>query len=158
MKPTLVVVADLGNFKAYRWDGDEFHSTPRLELIDAFETVDARSKRVRNTVTVLEGRSANGGSNAKLAGASSDGEQHNMHLEKRRRLVRQMAHGVTALLRSQNIERCFFAAPQEINHQIVEQIPPQARQKIEKNLTLDLTNIAKSALVNHFFNRMGSER
>src|SRR5439155_15383391 len=60
MKPALVVVADLGNFKAYHWDGNELHSTPRLELIDAFETVDARSKRIRNTMTVLEGRSANG--------------------------------------------------------------------------------------------------
>ena len=113
MKPALVVVADLGNFKAYHWDGNELHSTPRLELIDAFETVDARSKRIRNTMTVLEGRSANGGSNPKLAGAGSDGEQHNMHLEKRRRLVRQMAEGLTALLKPKQIERCFFAAPQE---------------------------------------------
>ena len=157
MKPTLVVVADLGNFKAYRWDGDEFHSTPRLELIDAFETVDARSKRVRNTLTVLERRSANGASNPRLAGAGSDGEQHNMHLEKRRRLARQMAEGVTALLRSPEIERCFFAAPQEINHQIVERIPLGTRQKIEKNLTLDLTKIDKSVLIDDFFNRVASE-
>src|SRR2546430_4247135 len=85
MKPTLVVVADLGNFRAYHWDGDELHSTPRLELVDAFETVDARSKRVRNTLTVLEGRSANGGSNPKLAGAGSEGGQHKMDLEKQSR-------------------------------------------------------------------------
>ena len=133
MKPALVVVADLGNFKAYHWDGNELHSTPRLELVDAFETVDARSKRVRNTLTVLEGRSANGGSNPKLAGAGSDGEQHNMHLEKRRRLVRQMAEGLTALLKPKQIERCFFAAPQEINEQIVENIPSDVRRKIEKS-------------------------
>jgi len=157
MKPTLVVVADLGNFRAYHWDGDELHSTPRLELVDAFETVDARSKRVRNTLTVLEGRSANGGSNPKLAGAGSDGEQHNMHLEKRRRLVRQMAEGLTALLKPKQIERCFFAAPQEINEQIVENIPSDVRRKIEKNLTLDLTNLDKSTLIDHFFNRVGSE-
>src|SRR2546423_14775148 len=93
MKPTLVVVADLGNFKAYHWDGDELHSTPRLELIDAFETVDARSKRVRNTLTVLEGRSANGGSNPKMAGAGSDGGEQNMHLRERGRMVRQDAQG-----------------------------------------------------------------
>ena len=158
MKPTLVVVADLGNFKAYHWDGNELHSTPRLELVDAFETVDARSKRIRNTMTVLEGRSANGGSNPKMAGAGSDGEQHNMHLEKRRRLVRQMAEGVTAMLKSKEIERCFFAAPQEINHQIVEQIPPDVRSKIEKNLTLDLTKLDKSALIDHFFNRAEAQR
>jgi len=157
MKPTLVVVADLGNFKAYHWDGNELHSTPRLELVDAFETVDARSKRIRNSMTVLEGRSANGGSNPKMAGAGSDGEQHNMHLEKRRRLVRQMAEGLTALLKPKAVERCFFAAPQEINQQIVDNIAPEVRQKIEKNLSLDLTNLDKSALIDHFFNRAEAE-
>ena len=158
MKPTLLVVADLGNFKAYRWDGDELHSTPRLELVDAFEAVDARYKRVRNTLTVLEGRSAKGGSNPKLAGAGSDGEQHNMHLEKRRRLVRQMVDGLTALLKPKEIERCFFAAPQEINEQIVNHIPPAVRQKIEKNLVLDLTKLDKPALIDHFFKRAEAER
>ena len=80
-----------------------------------------------------------------------------MHLEKRRRLVRQMAEGLTALLKPKQIERCFFAAPQEINEQIVENIPPDVRRKIEKNLSLDLTNLDKSALIDHFFNRVGSE-
>ena len=158
MRSTLVVVADLGNFKAYYWDGNELHSTPRLELVEAFEAVDARSKRVRNTLTVLERRSANGGSNPKLPGAGSDGEQHNMHLEKRRRLVRQMADGLTGLLRPEKIERCFFAAPQEVNQQIVDHIPADVRRKIEKNLALDLTKLDKSTLIDHFFNRVAAER
>src|SRR5439155_15169163 len=90
MKRTLVIVADLGNFRAFAWDGDAFHSTPRLELVDDFETVDARGMR-GNTLTVHERRSATGN--------PSDGEQHNMELEKRRRLVRQMAERITDLLR-----------------------------------------------------------
>src|SRR5262249_14730989 len=109
MKRTVVIVADLGNFRAFEWDGSEFHSTPRLELIDDFETAEARGIR-GNTLTVIERRSAKGASSEKVSATGSDGEQHNMELEKRRRLIRQMADRVTDLLRPKNIERCFFAA------------------------------------------------
>jgi hypothetical protein len=152
MKRTLVIVADLGNFKAYKWDGNEFHSTPQLRLIDAFETVDARTKRT-NTLTVMEGHSASNGSNPKAPGASSDGEQHGMQLEKRRRLVRQLGTHISELLSQRDIERCFLSAPREINDLLVHQIEPASRLKIERNLPLDLTNLNTQDLIPHFFAR-----
>jgi hypothetical protein len=151
MKRTLVIVADLGNFRAFEWDGNEFHSTPRLELIDDFETVEARGMRA-NTLTVIERRSAQKPGN-EAVGVGSDGEQHNMHLEKRRRLIRQMADRVTDLLRLKDVERCFFAAPNEINQQILEHVGSDVRRKIEKNLSLDLTRLDKAQLIDHFFVR-----
>lgn len=150
MRQTVVIIADLGNFRAYRWDGDQSNSTPSLELVDDFVTLDARTKRA-NTLTVMEGRSANGGSNSQATGTASDGEQHNMQLEKTRRLIRQIAHRATDLLRLKDVERGFFAAPQEINHQILENIAPDARAKIELNLPIDLTRLPKSEVVGHFF-------
>ena len=153
MKRTLVIVADLGNFRAFEWDGNELHSTPRLELVDDFETVEARGIR-GNTLTVIERRSARPPRNEKMTGSGSDGEQHNMELEKRRRLIRQMAERTTDLLRSKQVERCFFAAPGEINHPIVEQIGADVRWKIEKNLSLDLTRLDKAQLIEHFFERV----
>ena|SRR2546423_1109980 len=145
MKRTLVIVADLGNFRAFAWDGDAFHSTPRLELVDDFETVDARGMR-GNTLTVHERRSATGN--------PSDGEQHNMELEKRRRLVRQMAERITDLLRLNDVDRCFLAAPAEINHQLLEHLGSDVRAKISKNLPLDLTRLDKAQLIDHFFERV----
>jgi len=153
MKRTLVIVADLGNFKAYQWDGDQSHSTPRLELIESFEGVDAHSKRA-NTLTVLEGRSAKGGSNPKITGTGSDGEQHHMQNEKRRRLVRQTAERITDLLTLNDVERCFLAASEQINRQVIEEIPAGIRPKIEKNLPLDLTMLNKSELISHFFDKV----
>src|SRR5204863_8270511 len=138
MKRTVVIVADLGNFRAFEWDGNEFHSTPRLELIDDFETVEARGMR-GNTLTVHERRSAKAAGNEKMNATASDGEQHNMELEKRRRLIRQMAERISDLLRPSQVERCFLAAPSEINHQIFEHVAPDVRWKIEKNLPLNLT-------------------
>ena len=150
MKRTLVIVADLGNFRAFEWDGNEFHSTPRLELIDDFETIEARGMR-GNTLTVHERPSGNGSRTEQSIGAGSDGEQHNMELEKRRRLVRQMADRATELLRPKSVERCFFAAPSEINQQIVGHVGLDVRWKIEKNLALNLTRLDKSQLIDHFF-------
>jgi hypothetical protein len=157
MKRTLVIVADLGNFKAYQWDGNPAHSTPRLELIEAFESVDAHSKRA-NTLTVLEGRSARGGSNQKVSGPASDGEQHNMQNEKRRRLVRQTAEHIGHLLRLNDVDRCFMAAPEEINRQVIQEVPADVRPKIEKNLPLDLTMLKKSELISHFFDKAARAR
>ena len=156
MKRTLVIVADLGNFRAFQWDGNEFHSTPRLELIDDFETVEARGIRA-NTLSV-DRRSAKGPRNEKMVGSGSDGEQHNMELEKRRRLIRQMADRVTDLLRLKDVERCFFAAPNEINRQIMEHIGSDVRDKVEKNLSLDLTRLDKAQLIDHFFERVAPGR
>ena len=151
----MVIVADLGNFRAFEWDGNEFHSTPRLELIDDFETVEARGIR-GNTLTVHERRSAKNGGNEKISATGSDGEQHNMELEKRRRLIRQMADRVTDLLRPKHVERCFLAAPSEINHQIVDHVGSDVRWKIEKNLPLNLTRLDKAQLIDHFFERTGT--
>ena len=36
MNNKLVVVTDLGSFKAYKLEADSLHSTPRLELIEEF--------------------------------------------------------------------------------------------------------------------------
>jgi hypothetical protein len=157
MKRTLVIVADLGNFRAFEWDGNQLHSTPRLELVDDFETVEARGIR-GNTLTVIERRSAKARGNEKISGSASDGEQHNMELEKRRRLIRLMAERVTDLLRPKQIERSFFAAPGEINHQLIEQVAPDVRWKIERNLSLDLTRLDKGHLIEHFFERAAQAR
>src|SRR5689334_16024984 len=88
MKRTLVIVADLGNFNVYQWESAPRDSKPHLELINAFENVEAHAKRP-NTATVMEKSSAQKVHNPRMSATGSDGEQHNMQLEKRRRLVRE---------------------------------------------------------------------
>ena len=64
----------------------------------------------------------------------SDGERHNIELESRKRLVRQLAQRLNALVRGKEVERCLLAASREINHQLLEELEPQVRAKIEKNV------------------------
>jgi hypothetical protein len=80
----------------------------------------------------------------------SDGERHNIEFEKRKRLARRLAERVNALMRRDDVDICYLAASKEINHQILEEVEPRLRAKIEKNLAADLTKINKSELLQHF--------
>jgi hypothetical protein len=149
MKNTLVVVMDLGCFKAYRLENHHPNHTPRLELIEEFNNAGAHGKLV-DKVTDLAGRFPRRTSAPNTTGAMSDGERHNIELEARKRLVRGLAQRLNSLLRSKDVERCLLAASREINHQLLEELEPQARAKIEKNLTADLTKLERAELLRRF--------
>ena len=109
MKNTLVVVADLGCFKAYRLENDRPDRTPRLEPVQEFIDANAHDK-LGDKVTDLSGRFPRTTGAAHGNGAMSDGERHNIELEARKRLVRLQAQRLSALVRSKDIERCLLAA------------------------------------------------
>ena len=149
MKNTLVVVMDLGCFKAFRLENNQPHQTPRLELIEEFNSPDAHEKLV-DKVSDLSGRFPRGAGVPNATGAMSDGERHNIELESRKRLVRQLARRLDALLRSKDFECCLLAASREINHQLLEELEPQVRAKIEKNVPADLTKLDRAEILRHF--------
>ena len=150
MKNTLVVVTDLGCFKAFRLENHDPHTSPRLELIEQFDNPDAHERLV-DKVTDLSGRFRRGTGNPNTTGgAMSDGERHNIELEHRKRIVRQLARRFNNLARNREIERCLLAASREINHQLLDELEPQVRAKIEKNLPADLTKIERAQLLSYF--------
>jgi hypothetical protein len=150
MKMTLVVVADLGCLKAFRLENSQLNRSPRLELLEDFQNPEAHGKLVEK-VTDLSGRFPRGSGTANGAGgAMSDGERHNIALESRRRLVRQLAQRFNQIARSTEFERCLLAASKEINRQLLEELEPQVRAKIEKNLAADLTKLEPTAILGHF--------
>ena len=148
MKNTMVVVADLGCLKAYRLENDEANRTPRLQLLEHYHSAEAHSKLV-DKVTDSSGRFPRGaGSNG--GNAMSDGERHNIELETRKRLVRQLAQRFNALARGKDVERCLVAASREINHLLLDELDPQVRGKIALNLSADLTKVGPGKLLRHF--------
>ena len=148
MKNTLVVVADLGCLKAFRLENGQLHRTPRLELLEQYNSPGAHERLVEK-VTDLSGRFPRGA--GQPGGfAMSDGERHNIALESRKRLVRQLAHRVNALARPREIECCLLAASREINHPLLAELEPQVRSKIEKNVPADLTKLERQEILSHF--------
>src|SRR5438552_846879 len=55
MNNKLVVVTDLGSFKAYKLEVNGLHKTPRLELIEEFNLVEAHGK-MSDRLSDLAGR------------------------------------------------------------------------------------------------------
>jgi hypothetical protein len=144
---TLLVITDLGAFKAYRLNYT-LNSTPRLELFDSFSPPEM-DHRYANTLTARTGRSAQGNINLQSAGNNSDGESHNMELEKRRRATRNIAERLNQLLSDPEFERCFLAAPSEVCPQILDQLDPIARQRVEDVIPKDLTRLNREDLMKH---------
>lgn len=146
MKNKLVVVTDLGSLKAYKLEQNNFGRTPRLELLQELEIADAHEK-LTDKVSDLAGRFGKGGGPG--TGASA-GERHNIELEHRKRLVRQLTDRVNGLARPREVEGVYFSASKEINHQILEGLEPGVRAKIERNIAADLAKLEKAELLKRF--------
>jgi hypothetical protein len=146
---TLLVVADLGGFKAFRLENtNHIPHTPRLELLEQFTNPGAHD-RIVDKVSDVSGRFSRG-TGARAAGAMSGGERHNIELEARKRFIRQLAQRLNILARGQDIDRCFLAASREINHPLLEELEPQVRAKIAKNVPADLTKLGQADILRHF--------
>ncbi len=156
MGKTLLVVTDLGAFRCYKMDNTELFGTPRLELVEEMNPSEM-DHRYGNTLTARAGRSAQGNMSRQSGGNNSDGESHNMELEKRRRALKQIGERMNALLGSEDYEKCFLAAPEEINGQLLESLTPAARKKVDKNLGCDLTRLNNSEILEHFMSHASKQ-
>jgi hypothetical protein len=149
MNNTLLVVADLSGFKAFRLETpNHLNRTPRLQFLEEFANTEAHGRLV-DKVSDLSGRFPRG-TGTKANGAMSDGERHNIELETRKRLVRQLAQRLNTLARNPEVDRCFLAASKEINHQLLEELDSQVRAKIQKNVPADLTKLERADILSHF--------
>jgi hypothetical protein len=145
MKNTLVVVAGLSCYKAFKLENHHPDRPPRLELLEQFDNPEAHSHLV-DKVSDLSGRFPSG----TIGGSMSDGERHNIQLETRKRLVRQLAQRLNAIARHPEIESCFLAASKEINHLLMAELEAQVRAKVAKNVPADLTKLERGEILNRF--------
>jgi protein required for attachment to host cells len=148
MADKLIILTDLGSLKAYRLIRDELSSTPRLELTESFDTLDAHG-RLADKVTDMAGRFPVA-AGAGPAVAASNGENHNLKTELQRRVIRQLAESVDRLVKQQKPPIWFFAAPKEINRQIVDQLDTDVRSRMKKNVGADLIKVDKSDVMGYF--------
>lgn len=149
MKNTLVLVTDLGGFKAYRLENNQPISSPRLELLEEYRDTEV-NRRLVEQVSDLSGRFPRRTGNANAAGAMSDGERHNIQLEKRKRGVRKLAGRLDMLMQDPRIEQCYLAASREIMNPLLEELSPGARSKIGMNIPADLMKASKVELLRQF--------
>lgn len=148
MKNKLVVVVDLGHLKAYKVEYDELSTNPRFELIEQVNTEEADG-RLSDKLTDEAGRFHGGqGSQSEIRG---NGERHNIALEFERRAIRQLAKTINRVVTGDaENQPVYFAANKEINRQILGELDPAVRARIEKVVPEDLTKINGLKLLSHF--------
>src|SRR5438128_9551721 len=128
MKKQLLIVADLGSFKAYAVDNSRLHSTARLELIEHFNP-EQPHLRMADKLSDLAGRyRAPGGK-----GSTTFGERHNIKLEERMRLIRQLARRLNVLMGDGDVDACYLAASKGIDQQILGALSPSRPPRTKGN-------------------------
>jgi hypothetical protein len=147
MADKLILLADLGRLKAFRLSRDEMTTTPRLDLIQDIQLVDAHG-RLRDKVTDMAGRFPSGDSTN--GAGMSIGENHNLMLDMERRLVKQIGAGINEVVERAGGGPWYFAAPSTINQRVLDELKPAVRASMAKNVSADLVNVETSELIERF--------
>jgi Protein required for attachment to host cells len=150
MKNTLVLVTDFRGFKAYRLENETPHSSPRLELLEEYTDTEAHRHLVEQ-VSDQSGRFPRRTGGARSGGAMSDGERHNITLERRKRGVRKLAGLLDDLLmKNPEVDQCLLAASREIMNPLLQELSARSRSKIGVNIPSDLMKASKVELLRQF--------
>lgn len=151
MKNKLVVVTNLGGLKAYRYE-TTLEGTPRLELVEEVVLEEAR-RRFDETVTDMAGRRT-GPTHAAWGAPIAD--DRDLRLEYERRLIKRLAGHIEEIIQRNEYD-VWLAAPEEINRQILDELPESVRPRIKKNLSRDLTKADQKELLKHFLGKRKRE-
>jgi hypothetical protein len=141
----LVVVADLGHMRAYRLEKTSELGRSQWKLIEDGET--NVTHHLSEDVTDQAGRFRK---EPAIRGALSDGEEHDLDLERRHRAVKTLAERLAELIRREETQGCYFAADPRINQSILDELDEVTRAKIEKNVLANLSKLGPEELRERF--------
>ncbi len=142
----IIIVADLGHFKAYRVTKERLES-PLVQLIESYDSIEGHGKLV-DKFSDMAGRFGRG-SGQDEAGMDS-GERYTIELEMEKRLIKMIAEDINAVITREKCHKWYLAAGGKINRQIVEKLSPEVIEKLDKNIAADLTKTEKSEILSHF--------
>ena len=147
MSVSIIIAADLGCLKAFRFTRDEITETRKIELIQRSDSQEGH-ERISDRVTDQAGRFPVG--NAAAGGQMSHGENHNLEHEMQSRAIRQLAEEIGQCVAGENPKNWFLAANSEIDQKIVDALDESVRQKLSKRIRRNLTKADKMELLELF--------
>jgi hypothetical protein len=142
----IIIVADLGHFRAYRVIRNKRES-PRVELIESYDSVEAHGK-LSEKLSDDAGRF--GMSGGKNGSAKGYGEPHKMELEMQKKVIRLIAGDVDSIVAREGFPRWYLAAGEKINSQLIEYLGAEAKARLARNLTSNLTKVRAPELLARF--------
>jgi hypothetical protein len=146
MTPTsLIIVTDRGTLKAYKVNETPTRG-PSLQLVQAFDTTEAHGN-YQDKFTDQAGAFPNGAGPGQM---NSIAERTGIENESERRILKQLADSIVDVVQREGKEGWSFAAPAPIHAAVVEQLPPEIRNRIVEHVKSDLVKIEPAKLPGHF--------
>lgn len=141
---SLMIVTNLGRMKAFRITNDEDDPNTSPAFTDlADDDLENLHSKVSDRVTDQAGRVPYG------PGSHAMGERHNEEQEARQSQLQAIARRVNAVA-SGDEGKIYLAAPQTILKQLLDQLTADVRNRIRKELDLDLVKAPKLDLLKRF--------
>lgn len=142
----IIIAVDLGHFRAYKITKEPMESS-RITLIESYDSVEGHAK-LGETLSDAAGRFGRGGGKNEVA--KGYGERHNIELETEKRLIKTIAKDINSLITREQCRKWHLAAAEKINKRIIENLKPEVRARLDKNISADLTGMDKSEILNIF--------
>jgi len=142
----LIIAVDLGHFKAYKVSTDP-PGSPKIQLVESYDSIEGHGKLSEK---VSDGAGRFGMSGGKNGAAKGYGEPHNIELEAEKKAAKLIAKDIAAIIGREGIKKWWFAAAHKLNSLIMENLEPDLKAKMDKNINSNLTKTNKSEILKHF--------
>ena len=141
--PSFLVVADRGRLLTYKVEDTGRSLSPRL--VESLEFSGRLQPHER--LSDKMGAFPNGGTNGQ---GNSAAERLNVGNEHDLRACRTVAGRIVELVSKHQPDTWGFAAPSDINRVILDELPAGVRDKLSRNLPLDLTKVPAKEVLERF--------
>jgi hypothetical protein len=142
MESDLVVVTDLGLFKAYLMNRKGRSQKPSIQFLESFET-ELHQKFAEN-LTDTAGRFVG---NPAMKSARGYGEPHDLDLERKKRTIKQIGDEISRLVHQFEVKRWFFAGSKEIYKPLLARLTDEVKRTLSVSLDRNLTKFSKADLM-----------
>ena len=144
LENTVVIVADLGELKAYRAEQHEGVVGNEMKVSHSLTLV--------NDESFIEGRKKLGEVMSDSIGKVGHGTLESPHLqsEREKRTIKDIAADIEAVVAHINPVQLFLAFPKEHNHELLNALGEKSKAVLKKNITSDLVKTDKNKILSHF--------
>lgn len=154
---TVVIVADMGELKAFEVKRDEgfveneMKVSYSLEALDDINYIDAH-KRVQDITSDSAGRFGSSRDRSERLGdaGASIGENHNLETERKKRSIKDIASNINAIVENRKPKQLFLAFPQESNAQLLDELTQETKNILVKNVGSNLINTNADEILSYF--------
>lgn len=144
LENTIVIVADLGELKAFEVQknegvvGNQIKISHSLELINDENIIEGR-KKMHELMSDATGRMVLGTL-----------EEHNAIEERENRTLKDIAQNIERIAAETKPKQILLAFPKEHNHQLTKILSKSVQSLITKNIPSDLVKTDKNKILSHF--------